>query len=362
MWVLAWWYLCFRGGPLPVCWRPCFRVLRCAAWACLPRSVLLQPWIILSLPVYRMQCNKLFIACDACKVGRQGGAGRRQYNQPGCCCWRHMLQAPSHAPATRHRTNRPSTSLPAHPALPRPCAADQVQRLLLRGVHGGAAPAAPRKDARPVRQLESVHRRRGCARTACSARTAGPAPLWRHLADPWPVAPPLLAAPAQAAMCLGHDTCLPCPIIQGALPHQVPPAYFSTPARHSLLRPAEAAEANQIIAAGRGEGRISRRRKRQQALRQRELGKRALKVGVWLLCLGSFAVCSDFCCALSCCVACRASLPAMCAPRVGAAPQISRPSFFPAATPLKPCCRPSIAGAAAAACQGSHVHPAAADG
>ncbi|KAL4457423.1 hypothetical protein ABPG75_012288 [Micractinium tetrahymenae] len=37
-------------------------------------------------------------------------------------------------------------------------------------------------------------------------------------------------------------------------------------------------EASQAIASGRGEGRISRRRKRQQAMKQRELAKRAVKV------------------------------------------------------------------------------------
>lgn len=36
--------------------------------------------------------------------------------------------------------------------------------------------------------------------------------------------------------------------------------------------------ANHIIALGRGEGRISRRRKRQQALKEKEVAKRAQKV------------------------------------------------------------------------------------
>ena len=43
---------------------------------------------------------------------------------------------------------------------------------------------------------------------------------------------------------------------------------------------AAAPVASQIIAAGRGEGRTSRRRKRQQVAKERDQAKRAVKVGL----------------------------------------------------------------------------------
>ena len=75
------------------------------------------------------------------------------------------------------------------------------------------------------------------------------------------------AAAAAAAAAASPDT--PC----GWDPD---PGDAPTPSRAPLP---PGAEANRIIALGRGEGRISRRRKRQAALKGREQAKRVLKVG-----------------------------------------------------------------------------------